>query len=59
MTSVGATAYLLNQLDSNSNYTQDIEYDSSNHLKAFSIPKNKDRRRTIYILPELDAIEKN
>ena len=41
-----------------SNYIQDIDYDSISHLKAFSIPKSKGRRGTIYIQPELDAIEK-
>lgn len=41
-----------------SNYIQDIDYDSIGHLKAFSIPKSKGHRGTIYIQPELDAIEK-
>ncbi len=41
------------------NYLTDIqEYTSINHLKSFSIPSNKGRQGTIYILPELDPIEK-
>jgi len=33
-------------------------YESIKHLKAFSIPKAKARRGTIYIKPELESIEK-
>lgn len=40
------------------NYTDDVDYDSIKHLKAFSIPKKKGRRGIIYIQPDLDAIEK-
>ncbi|USK71728.1 ImmA/IrrE family metallo-endopeptidase [Peribacillus asahii] len=41
-----------------SQYIQDIDYDSISHLKAFSIPKSKGRRGTIYLRPDLDAVEK-
>lgn len=35
-----------------------VDYESIKHLKAFSIPKNKGRRGTIFLKPKLDAIEK-
>jgi Zn-dependent peptidase ImmA (M78 family) len=38
-------------LDSN------LNYDSIKHLKAFSVPKSKARRGTIYLQPDLPAIE--
>lgn len=37
---------------------QGINYDSIKHLKAFSVPKSKARRGTIYLSPGLDAINK-
>ena len=40
-------------------FTKDfLDYDSISHLKAFSIPKSKNRRGTIFIRSDLDYIEK-
>lgn len=41
-----------------SHYIQEIDYDSISNLKAFSIPKSKGRRGTIFLQPDLGAIEK-
>jgi Zn-dependent peptidase ImmA (M78 family) len=35
-----------------------INYESIKHLKAFSVPKSKAHRGTIYLKPDLEAIEK-
>ncbi|MBD8007444.1 ImmA/IrrE family metallo-endopeptidase [Bacillus norwichensis] len=35
-----------------------IDYESISHLKAFSIPKDKGRRGTVYLKPGLNPIEK-
>lgn len=37
---------------------RNINYETIKHLKAFSVPKGKGRRGTIYLRPELEAIEK-
>ncbi|MCE4048048.1 ImmA/IrrE family metallo-endopeptidase [Bacillus sp. Au-Bac7] len=39
-------------------FTDTEEYTSINNLKSYSIPSNKARRGTIYIVPNLDPIEK-
>jgi len=39
-------------------FTDSEEYISINHLKSYSIPSKNGRRGTIYIVPDLDPIEK-
>ncbi len=41
-----------------SEFVDQVEYESINHLKAFSIPSTKNRRGTIYLKPGLEAVEK-
>lgn len=36
----------------------DIEFETIKHLKAFSVPKQKGKRGTIYLRPTLDGLEK-
>ncbi|WP_437831703.1 ImmA/IrrE family metallo-endopeptidase [Niallia taxi] len=39
-------------------FTHNEDYISINHLKSYSIPSKNGRRGTIYIIPDLDPIEK-